>query len=154
MSPRRLPVFLDLSGHRILIAGGGRVAERKLPPLLEAGARITLIAPSIRPLIRELLRDHQLIERPARPEDVTSDYRLFFPLTNDASANRTLTEAARAARVLTSGCSDQADSDFFMAAVVEQGPVRIAISTEGRSPHLAKDLAQRMRTVLAENPIE
>ena len=57
MSARRLPIFLDLSKHRVLIAGGGRVAERKLPALLDAGARITLIAPSIRPLIRELLRD-------------------------------------------------------------------------------------------------
>lgn len=154
MSPRRLPVFLDLSNRRVLIAGGGRVAERKIPALLDAEARITLVAPSLRPAIRELLRGHQLIERPACSDDVTSDYLLFFPLTDDASVNRRLTEAARAARVLTSGCSDQDDSDFFMAAVVEQGPVRIAISTEGRSPSLAKRWALRMRTLLSNNFIE
>jgi siroheme synthase-like protein len=148
MTPRRLPIFLDLSHRRILIVGGGRAAERKLPALLETGARITLIASQIRPAVRQRLWKHALYERPATLEDVTSDYALFFPLTNDRDVNQALTTSARKAGVLVAGCSDQQDSDFFMGALVERGPVRIAISTDGHSPALARELAAWLRSVL------
>lgn len=148
MSLRRLPIFLDLSQRRVLIAGGGHVAERKLPALLEAGARITLIASRILPAVRALLREHQVHERPAHPEDVTPDFTLFFPLTDDPEVNQALTAAARKSGVLVAGCSDQHESDFFMGAVVERGPVRIAISTDGHSPALARKLAAWLRSLV------
>jgi siroheme synthase-like protein len=148
VSLRRLPIFVDLTGRRVLIVGGGRAAQRKLPALLDAGARITLIAPQIQAPLRALLRDHQLIERPAQIDDVTADYAFFFPLTNDAHVNRELTAAARAARVWTAGCSDADNSDFHMAAVVECGPVRLAVSSGGTSPSLARHVAQVLRDIL------
>lgn len=148
MSARRLPIFLDLSQRRLLIVGGGRAAERKLPALLATGARLTLIAAGIRPSVRALLNGHDLVERSARPEDVTSDFTLFFPLTDDAQVNQVLTTAARKAGVLVAGCSAQEDSDFFMGAVVERGPVRIAISTDGHAPSLARNLAAWLRSAL------
>lgn len=145
---RRLPIFLDLSGRRVLIAGGGRAALRKVPSLIDAGARITVIAPQINNQLRDLLRDHEVIDRPARKEDVSADFALFFPLTNDSAVNRDLTEAARATRVWTAGCSDADNCDFHMAAVVDHGPVRLAVSTGGTSPALARHVAQVLRDTL------
>lgn len=148
MSPRRLPIFLDLSHRRILIVGGGRAAARKLPSLLATGARITLIAPRILDSVRQLLTGHEVIERVARPEDVTADFTLFFPLTDHDESNRVLTTAARKAGILVSGCSDRQNSDFFMAAVVERDPIRLAVSTDGHDPALAREAAAWLRATL------
>lgn len=144
----RLPIFLDLTQRRVLIAGGGRAALRKVPALIDAGARITLVAPEISAQLRELLRDHEIVVRPARIADVHSEFSLFFPLTNDDTVNRALTAAARTARVWTAGCSDADNSDFHMAAVVDHGPVRLAVSTGGTSPALARHVAQILRDTL------
>jgi siroheme synthase-like protein len=51
----RLPLFVDLADRRVLVVGGGRAAERKLPALLNAGAVVTLIAPRVLESVRRLL---------------------------------------------------------------------------------------------------
>jgi siroheme synthase-like protein len=145
----RLPIFLDLTNRRVLIAGGGRAALRKVPALINAGARITLIAPQISAQLRDLLRDHEVVERAACAKDISAALSLFFPLTNDDVVNREMTAAARAAGVWTSGCSDADNSDFHMAAVVDHGPVRLAVSTGGTSPALARQVAQALRQTLS-----
>lgn len=139
----RLPIFVDLSGRRVLVVGGGQGAARKLPRLLETGAEVTVIAPRISREVRRLLAGTPglLIERAATVADVTAEYTLLFPLTDNPLLNRQLTAAARRARVLVSGCSAPANSDFLMGSVVDRRAVRVAVSTGGASRPLARQIA-------------
>jgi precorrin-2 dehydrogenase/sirohydrochlorin ferrochelatase len=149
-----LPLFVDLSGRRVLVAGGGRAAERKLPALLEAGAVVTLIAPRVLESVRCRLHASplgQLLRRRARVQDVTSDYALFFPLTDDRELNERLSVAARDAKVWVAGSTRPDGADFHVGAVVDRGPVRLAISTGGAAPALAGLLAQVLRQLLPES---
>jgi siroheme synthase-like protein len=57
----RLPLFVDFAGRRVLVVGGGRAAERKLPALLDAGAVVTLIAPKVLESVRRLLHAHRTV---------------------------------------------------------------------------------------------
>ena len=151
----RLPLFVDLRGRRVLIVGGGAAAERKLPALLGAGVSITLIAPSVRERVRRLLRAApvaRLIERRAHANDVTAAYSLLFPLTGDRKLNQELADAARAARVWVVGSSDPDCGDVHLAALVERGAVRLALSTGAGSPTLARLLAELLRQLLPDAP--
>ena len=150
----RLPLFVDLTGRRVLVVGGGRAAERKLPALLDAGGVVTLIAPEVLESVRRLLHawpHSQLLRRRASVQDVTAKYTLFFPLTDDPALNRRLSAAARDARVWVAGSTSPDNADFCLGAVVDRGPVRLAISTGGASPALAGLLAQVLRQLLPES---
>jgi siroheme synthase-like protein len=150
----RLPLFVDLSGRRVLVVGGGRAAERKLPALLGAGALVTLIAPRVLERVRRLLRDApgcRLLRRRARVQDVTSEYALLFPLSDDRELNQRFSIAARAAKVWVAGSTDPDSADFHLGAVVDRGRVRLAISTGGDSPALARLAAQVLRQLLPES---
>jgi precorrin-2 dehydrogenase/sirohydrochlorin ferrochelatase len=150
----RLPLFVDLNGRRVLVVGGGRAAERKLPVLLEAGAVVTLIAPKVLEPVRRLLHawpHSQLLRRRASVHDVTAKYTLFFPLTDDSELNQRLSAAAREAKVWVAGSTSPDNADFHLGAVVDRGPVRLAISTGGASPALAGFLAELLRQLLPES---
>ncbi|HJX62959.1 MAG TPA: bifunctional precorrin-2 dehydrogenase/sirohydrochlorin ferrochelatase [Polyangia bacterium] len=150
----RLPLFVDLSGRRVLVVGGGRAAERKPPALLGAGALITLIAPKVSEEVRRLLHTSltsQLLRRRASVRDVTEEYALLFPLTDDRGLNQRLSIAARAAKVWVAGSTDPDGADFHLGAVVDRGPVRLAISTGGGSPAPAGLAAQVLRQRLPKS---
>ena len=149
----RLPLFVDLAGRCVLVVGGGRAAERKLPALLNAGAVVTLIAPKVLESVRRLLHASplsQLLRRRARVQDVTAKYTLLFPLTDDCELNERLSVAAREAKVWVAGSSSPDGADFHLGAVVDRGPVRLAISTGGAAPALASLLAEILRQLLPE----
>ena len=149
----RLPLFVDLAGRRVLVVGGGRAAERKLPVLLDAGAVVTLIAPKVLESVRRLLHaspNGELLRRCARVQDVTAKYMLFFPLSDDPDLNQRLSVAAREAKVWVAGSTSPDGADFHVGAVVDRGPVQLAISTGGASPALASLLAEILRQLLPE----
>jgi precorrin-2 dehydrogenase/sirohydrochlorin ferrochelatase len=149
----RLPLFVDLAGRRVLVLGGGRAAERKLPALLNAGAVVTLIAPKVLESVRRLLHaspNGELLRRCARVQDVTAKYTLLFPLSDDPELNQRLSVAAREAKVWVAGSTSPDGADFHIGAVVDRGPVRLAISTGGAAPALASLLAEILRQLLPE----
>ena len=149
----RLPLFVDLAGRRVLVVGGGRAAERKLPALLDAGAVVTLIAPKVLESVCRRLHASplsQLLRRRASVHDVTAKYTLLFPLSDDPDLNQRLSVAAREAKVWVAGSSSPDGADFHLGAVVDRGPVQLAISTGGASPALASLLAEILRQILPE----
>ena len=82
------PLFADLSGEPVLVVGGGRVARRRIVRLLEANARVTLIAPAAHPDLEALSVSEQILwlKRPYLEGDEAS-FRLVFALTDDPALN-------------------------------------------------------------------
>lgn len=124
--------------------GGGQVAERKIGGLLDAGARVRVISPSLAEGLRALA-DQGRIEwqaREAQAADVTGADLVFAAA--DVSTNRKMAEAARAAGVLVNLADDGIEGDFLLPAVVRRGRLVLAVSASGASPILAARIAREL----------
>lgn len=127
------PVFLKLEGRRVLLVGGGGVAAAKLDGLIAAGARVTVVAPDIRP---ELERPGVVLHRrPFEARDL--DDAWWVVAAAPPEVNRQVTAAAEARRVFVNAVDDPAHATAYLGGIVRRNEVAIAISTGGRAPALA-----------------
>ena len=127
------PAFLRLSGRRVVLVGGGLVAEGKLESLLATGAQVTVVAPDIRP---GLERPGVVIER-RRFEAADLDGAWWVVAAAPPDVNRAVLEAAEARRVFVNAVDDPPNATAFAGGVVRRAGVTIAISTGGRAPAMA-----------------
>ena len=128
------PIFLDLSGRKVLVAGAGKVALRKVKGLLEAGAIVTLIAPERDSAFDEL--EVNYLRRKARSSDA-KDFALIFAATNDRAANRRLAAAAMKRGIPANVADSPDECTFLVPARIIHGDIQVAVSTGGRDPRLA-----------------
>ncbi len=141
------PIFLDLREKPVLVVGAGAVALRKTRGLLEAGARVTVVAPRWR---REF---ESLPVRLARRRFRASDLRgacLAFTATDDRRVNRRVALEARRLGIPVNVADAPAECDFLVPARVRSGALQLAISTGGRNPRLAAELRRKLEAVLSE----
>jgi precorrin-2 dehydrogenase/sirohydrochlorin ferrochelatase len=145
MAPSVYPIALDLSGKRVLVVGGGEIADGKLDALLLAGAAITVVSPVVRPRIAAFARDGKLtLHRRAYQRGDIDDMALVIAATDDRPLNARVVTEARAARILTQAVDDIPYCDFFAVAIVRRGDLQLGISTNGRSPAFARWMRERL----------
>ncbi|HUP65689.1 MAG TPA: bifunctional precorrin-2 dehydrogenase/sirohydrochlorin ferrochelatase [Thermoanaerobaculia bacterium] len=139
------PLFFDLAGRRVVVVGGGSVAERKVRMLAAAGARVIIVAPEIAASIRTLASAGKVELREKRfAEEDLADVALAFAATADAEVNRAVAAAGRS-RGIAVNLADQPDlCDFIVPATFERGPITVAFSTGGKSPALSRYLREAL----------
>ena len=139
------PAFLDLRGRRVVVIGGGVVAEQKTLGLLEAGARVAVVSPETTERLDELAA-RQAIEvhrRPYRAGDLAGAW-LAVAATDDRAVNRVVWAEAERHGVLLNAVDDLPYCSFIAPAVHREGDITVAISTAGKSPALAVRLRERI----------
>lgn len=139
------PIFLKLEGHKVLIVGGGLIAEQKIEAVLRSATDVTVVSPQITPRIRLWAHQgrikHQGIEfRPG----MTRGYFLVISCTDSQETNRAVYQEARQNGALANAVDDPAYCDFYAPAVVNRGEFQIAISTNGNSPALSKYVRKKL----------
>ncbi|MPZ48687.1 MAG: bifunctional precorrin-2 dehydrogenase/sirohydrochlorin ferrochelatase [Dehalococcoidia bacterium] len=146
------PVFIEMAGRRILVVGGGNVAEGKVQGLLNAEADVTVISPDLTPALRTLLDAGQIrhIEREYQDGDLEG-YEVCMSATDDGAVNAAVAAEGKRRRVWVNAADDPAYCDFILPAVVRQGPVVVAASTGGASPALARRLREELTDFLSED---
>ena len=138
-----LPFFLKLKGRDALIVGGGEVAARKARRLLAGGMHVTVVAAAT----SRALSEAAAAARP--PASCRIEWRRFaqadlagralvVAATDDAGVNRAIAEACRAAGVPVNVADEQHLGDVIFPSLINRAPIRVAISTEGVSPLLAR----------------
>ena len=139
------PIFLDMRGEAALVAGGGAVAERKIRRLLECGARVTLVSPSLTERLRQLEADGKLrwLPRTFEPSDLDG-FRMAFALTDSRTANEAIVQQARHRGVWVNSAHALDGVSFHTPGAVQRGPLTIAVSTGGRTPSLSKCLREQL----------
>ncbi|MFI5173647.1 MAG: bifunctional precorrin-2 dehydrogenase/sirohydrochlorin ferrochelatase [Terriglobia bacterium] len=144
------PVFLRLQNRRALVVGGGAMAALRTKQLLAAGARVTVIAPAINGSLDELAEAGriELIDRPFARRDVSPSYFIVIGATDDPAAQAALGEEAERLGLLYNVVDDVEHSNFYTPALVERGDLKIAISTNGLSPVLARQLRQELEDAI------
>lgn len=146
------PIFLKLNNDdlHLLIVGGGYVGLEKIEAVLgnSPEAKITLVAPEIRAEIQEIAAQYPHVVLLQRTfEDFDLDYKdLVIVATNDKEENKRIKRLARARHLLCNVADTPDECDFYLSSIVKKGNLKVAISTNGMSPTLAK----RLREVLTE----
>ncbi|MBM3127372.1 MAG: bifunctional precorrin-2 dehydrogenase/sirohydrochlorin ferrochelatase [Chloroflexi bacterium] len=145
------PISLVDLEHAIVV-GGGAVAARKVRGLLDAGARVTVIAPQLTRELEDLARDSRIaVIRRAYQNGDLREARVVIAATDDAEVNHAVSADARARGILVNVVDDPAHCTFHVPALVRRGNLAIAISTGGASPALAKHLRAKIeQTIGAE----
>ena len=145
-APQMFPAFLKLGGRSVVVVGGGRVAAAKLDALLDAGARVTVVAPEVRP---ELVQAGVAVtRREFVPQDL--DGAWFVVAAAPAVVNRLVATAAEERRIFVNAVDDPAAGSAYTGGVFRRSGATIAISTEGRAPALAGLLREGLEYVIPE----
>jgi precorrin-2 dehydrogenase/sirohydrochlorin ferrochelatase len=136
--------MLRLEGKKVVVIGGGRVAERKVTGLLGTGSLITVISPQATDKLKGLAGSGLLewIERPFSKEDIEGAF-LIFAATNDNVLNQSIKMAAGEQQLVTIA-DDPEGSDFHVPSHIQRGRLSIAVSTGGASPTLARKIREQL----------
>jgi precorrin-2 dehydrogenase / sirohydrochlorin ferrochelatase len=139
------PMFVKLRDRLCVVVGGGDVAEAKIPSLLEAGAKVRVIAPEVTEAISAWAKDGRLdwASRKFGPGDLSGAF-VVIAATSALGVNQDVFHEADAQGILCNAVDDPERCHFYYPAVVRRGPLQIAISTAGFSPALAQRLRREL----------
>ncbi len=145
-------VGLDVMNRPCLVLGGGREAEEKSSRLLEAGARITLLADELTPQLERWAADGRILhaQRAFTEEDLTGVFLVINTHSNAPELTQRVWEAANERNILINSYDQPALCNFGMVALVAPGHLRLSISTSNTSPSLASRLRQDLETLFDE----
>lgn len=148
------PIFLKTEQLHFLIVGGGNVAYEKLFFLLKSSpqAHVTLVAPMIRDEVAELAQSHNviLVDGVYHP-DMLDGKHIVIATTDQPSVNLQVYEDARARSILVNVADTPHLCDLYLGGIVTKGNLKIAISTNGKSPTLAKRMRQLFEAVFPDD---
>ena len=139
------PIFLNISGRRCVVVGGGQVALRKVKALIECGADVEVISPDLCLELRRLAESREV--RALNREYQSGDLRGAFVViaaTDNSDVNRKVAEEAKRNAALVNVVDDAENSDFIIPSYLRRGDVTVAISTAGKSPALARKIRNRL----------
>jgi uroporphyrin-III C-methyltransferase/precorrin-2 dehydrogenase/sirohydrochlorin ferrochelatase len=142
-------VFLKLEGRPVLVVGAGPVAAGKLRPLLDAGARITVVAPDVVNEIAALEPALTIVRRPFAPGDVDGVW--YVVAAAPPEVNRAVARAAEARCLFVNAVDDLECASAYLGAIVQKAGVTIAMSTDGEAPALVGLMREALELVLPDD---
>ena len=144
-SPKLFPMFLKLSARPCLVVGAGAIAESKIASLLEASARVCVVAPEATAQVRSWAQSKsvQWLQRPFQSSDLEGMF-LVVAATSSSELHERIYKEATQRGVLCNIVDVPALCDFYYPSVVQRGALQIAISTAGQSPALAQRLRKQL----------
>ena len=152
---RLFPVFLKLEELDVLLVGGGNVGLEKLSAMLNNSpdTKVTMVADMFRDELREYVKDYPnvlLIERKFEFNDL--DNRDLVILSTDNPVLHASIKRATTERHILCNVADTPDlCDFYLGSIVQKGDLKIGISTNGKSPTMAKRMREFLDDIIPEN---
>ena len=143
-----LPLAFNLVERPVVVIGAGSVGAAKARLLVEAGARVTVIARDVPVAPTDGIASLEV--RNYRPGDL-APFVLCVSATGDPQINDVIVDEARRTRTWLNVVDDPSRSDFFFTAVHRDGDVMISVSTQGASPALAQEIRSMVRERLPTN---
>lgn len=150
MANHLYPVFLKLEEMQVLLVGGGNVALEKLQALVSnaPATRIEIVAERVREEVRTLASAYSGVRiREKRFEEHDLEGKdLVFVAVDELQSSAHISTLARTKKIWVNVADTPAQCDFYLGSIVQKGALKVAISTNGASPTMAK----RLREVLTE----
>jgi precorrin-2 dehydrogenase / sirohydrochlorin ferrochelatase len=138
------PIMVHLNGKRVVVVGGGKVAERKVSSLLETGASIIVISPEVTERLKKLASEEKIEwQQVEYSSGDIADAFMIFAATDDHVLNQRIRQEA-GDHQLVMMADDPEGSDFHVPASLQRGRMTIAVSTGGASPKLARHIREQL----------
>ena len=151
MERRCFPVFIDLTDKKILVAGGGSIALRRIRTLLAFGADIHVVAPKLCGGLRCLEEEGKVKaeRREYRAGDI-QEAQMVLAATDDRSVNRKIWNDCKAAGVMVNVADDKELCDFYFPSVVLAENTVIGINSGGYDPSVTKNMRQKIEKMCGD----
>lgn len=143
------PVFLKLEGRRVVVVGAGPMAAAKLAPLVDAGARVTVIAPDVVDEVAARADRIEILRRPFVETDL--DGAWYVVAAAPPEVNRDVARAAAARQLFVNAVDDMENATAYMGAIVNRAGVTVALSTDGEAPALAGLMREALEDLLPDD---
>jgi len=145
------PIFLNMIGKKVLVVGGGLVAQRKVETLLEYSALISLVSRELTPRLNDLVKDKKITFLGAEfGEEHLEGMFLVIAATDDPMLNRQVSRSAQQRGLLINAVDQPEDCNFIVPSIVRRGDLQVAISTSGKSPALARKIRHELEQRFGE----
>ncbi|PWU03827.1 MAG: siroheme synthase [Terriglobia bacterium] len=142
---KHYPIFLNLRDRPVVVVGAGKVALRKTRDLLDAGARVTVIAPEWRRDFEQL--PVRRVTRRFRAADLEGAV-LVFAATDDRQTNHRIGILAKSKGIFANIADAAEECDFVVPARVRREHVQIAVSTGGENPRYSAELRRKLEEII------
>lgn len=147
----KYPIFLELKDRGVVVIGGGAVALRKAQSLLDAGARLMIIAEHIDDMLTALCTNSSAeLVKSKYSKDCLANAVLVIAATNDPKLNMQIYKDCQESKVLCNVVDQPQLCDFFIPAVIKRGRLQVAISTEGSCPAYAGHLRKKLEQIFTD----
>jgi siroheme synthase-like protein len=148
------PLFIDLAGREVLVAGGGKIATRRALVLHENGARVTVVSKAFSKELKAN-KDIRLIKKDLRSEEYDmSHYFLVVTATDDPKINEGLGVIAKKNNILVNRADKCEAGDVIIPATADVRGHMIAFTTLGKDPKLAKKIKNLIENAISKNADE
>ena len=148
------PIFLKLNKLNLLIVGGGNVGLEKVNFILKNSpdANITMVATYFLEEVTHLVKDYnvKLVERAFEEKDLEGR-DIVICATDNFELHQRIVELNKQKKILTNVADTPELCDFYLGSIVSRGDLKIAISTNGKSPTLGKRIRQYLEDALPNN---
>ena len=142
------PVGLRLGGRRVVVVGGGHVAQRRVPALLAAGAQVVLVSPAVTPAIEGMAAELTWHERRFEERDLDGAWYVVAA-TDDPGVNAAVAAAAEERRIFCARADDARESSAWTMAAGHHGSVTVAV-VGNREPRQSAALRDEIITALRD----
>ncbi len=147
-----MPLFVDLHNRDVLIIGGGRVALRRGRQYVEAGARLTIVAPEILPEFAELANS-TLIQRGATASDVSATFFMVVIASNNTDVNDLIAAECQRLGLLFNRSDRFTDGNFINGSTVSSGEI-ICSTVSGGVPAISRFLQKKIEQLITPELVE
>lgn len=148
---RYYPIYLDLAGRSVLVVGGGTIAEGKALQLVEAGAQVLLVSPTLtEPLRAEVEQGRIVWRQDVFAERDLENIWLVISATDDQSVNEAVARAAAERNLLCNVVDQPALCNFITPALVTRGGIQISVSSGGGSPSVTKRVKREIGELIGD----
>src|SRR5450432_1503389 len=151
---RLFPVFLKLEELEVLVVGAGKVGLEKLTAILNnaPASSVTVVATEISDPVKNLAGSYlgvKLIEKAFDPEDL-DEKEIVIVAVNDKTISNYIRVLSKQKKLLVNVADSPELCDFYLGSIVDKGNLKIAISTNGKSPTIAKRMREQLDELIPD----
>lgn len=148
------PMFVDLSDKKVVVAGAGTIAKRRIRALTEFTEHLVVIAPEVNKELKELEAEGKItiLRKHYEREDIY-DAALVIAATNDNKVNRDIYSACKCLGIPVNVCADKQRCDFYFPQIISDENIVAGLSASGGDQKKLREMSEKLRELMADyNP--
>lgn len=145
------PMFVDLTDKKVVVAGAGTIAKRRIRTLVKFTDELIVVAPEVNQELKQMQQEGKLtiLKKHFEREDIY-DAALVIAATNDNKVNQEIYTACKCLGIPVNVCADKTRCDFYFPGIAANEDFVVGISTSGREQKRTRDISGKIQDLLAQ----